>query len=192
MGFARYYRRFIKNFSQITAPLYSLTGNLNFIWTDKCDTSFTDLKWLVWTSPVLQVPNWDIHFQISSDASYIAIGVVLGQEEDKKPYAIYYISKNLTPVVLNYTITEKEFLAVIYAINKFRHYVTRYLLFLYTNHSTIKYLANKPITSGRVTRWLLLLQEFDITIRDQLGKENLVSDILSRVPRTYDTVVVDD
>ena len=96
-------------------------------------------------------------FHLSSDASDTAIGVVLGHEEDKNPYDIYYISKNLTLAELNYTVTEKEFLAVIYAINKFRHYITRYQVFLYVDHSAIRYLANKPITNGRVTCWLLLL-----------------------------------
>ena len=122
-----------------------------FIWTDKRDTAFTDLKWLVSTTPVLRGPNWDIPFQISSNASDTTIRAILGQEEDKKPYAIYFISKNLTPTELNYTATKKEFLVVIYAINKFRHYITGYPVFLYTNHSAIKYLANKPITNGRVT-----------------------------------------
>jgi len=93
---------------------------------------------------------------------------------------------------LNYTVTKKEFLAVIYAINKFRHYITGYPVFLCTDHSAIKYLANKLITNGRVTHWLLLLQEFDITIRDRPGKENLVANFFSQVPITYDTVAVDD
>ena len=77
-------------------------------------------------APVLRGPNQDLPFQISSDASDTAIGVVLGQEEDKKPYAIYFITKNLSPAELNYTVTEKEFLVVIHAINKFRHYIIRY------------------------------------------------------------------
>jgi hypothetical protein len=101
----------------------------------------------------------------------------LGQEEDHLPYAIYFISKNMTPVELNYTVTEKEFLAVIYAINKFKHYITGYATFVHTDHSTIKYLMNKPITNARVTRWLLLLQEFDITIVDRPGKECKIPDI---------------
>jgi len=82
------------------------------------------------------------------DASDVTIGVVLDQEEDRKPYSIYYISKNLTIVGLNYTITKNEFLAIIYDINKFRHYITGYQVFLYTDHSTIRYLAKKPITNG--------------------------------------------
>jgi len=82
---------------------------------------------------------------------------MLGQK-DLSPYAIYYTSKNLIHTELNYTVTEKEFLAIIHAINKFRNYITRNETFVYTDHSTIRYLMNKPVTNGRVTRWLLLLQ----------------------------------
>ena len=113
LGFARYYWRFIKGFSQIAALLYDLTGNIDSIWTNKCDIAFAELKRLVSTPPVLRGLNWDIPFHISSNASDTTIGVVLGQEEDKEHYAIYHISKNLTPVDLNYTVTENEFLAVI-------------------------------------------------------------------------------
>jgi len=157
LGFSGYYRRFIEHFSHIYTPLYALTGNVDFLWIEKFERAFQDLKKLVSTAVVLRGPNWELPFQISSDASNTAIGAVLGQEEDKKPYEIYYISKNLSPTELNYTVTEKEFLAVIHAINKFMHYITGYLVILYTDHSTIKYLANKPITNGRITRWLILL-----------------------------------
>ena len=67
------------------------------------------------------------------------------------------LAKNLTPAELNYTVTEKEFLAVVHAINKFRHYITGYPVVLYTDHSAIKFLANKLVTNGRVTTWLILL-----------------------------------
>ena len=87
---------------------------------------------------------------------------------------------------------EKEFFVVIYAINKFRHYITGHLVVLYTDHSAIKYLANKPVTNGRVTSWLILLQEFDITIKDRRGKENPVADFLSRMPKTDDSSAVED
>ena len=78
LGFSGYYRRFIEHYSQIVAPLYALTGNVDFIWTDKCDHAFEDLKKIVSTAPVLRGPNWDFPFQISSDASNTAIGAVLG------------------------------------------------------------------------------------------------------------------
>jgi hypothetical protein len=192
LGASGYYRRFMENFARTAAPLHALTGNVEFQWSDKCDVAFAGLKKLISTTPVLRGPNWKIPFHISTDASDISIGVVLGQEEDKKPYAIYFISKNLTPAELNYTVTEKEFLVVIHAINKFRHYITGYPVILYTDHSAIRYLANKPITNGWVTRWLLLLQEFDITIKDRPGRENLVADFLSRIPKTDDSLTVED
>eukprot|EP00253_Pinus_taeda_P028134 PITA_28134 len=97
----------------------------------------------------------------------------------------------MTPAELNYTITEKEFLAVIYAINKFKHYITGYTTFVHTDHSAIKYLMNKSVTNARVTRWLLLLEEFDITIVDRPGKENVVADFLSRL-KTNENIPVDD
>lgn len=106
-------------------------------------------------------PNWKLPFQISTDASDTALGAILGQK-DLIPYAIYYTSKNLTPTELNYTVTEKEFLVVFHAINKFRHYIIGYETLVHINHSAIRYFMNKPITNGRVTRWLLLLQEFII------------------------------
>eukprot|EP00253_Pinus_taeda_P028738 PITA_28738 len=192
LGFFGYYRRFIEHYSRIVAPLYALTGNVDFLWTEKCNQDFKELKKLVSTAPVLRGPNWNLPFQISSDASDTAIGAVLGKEEDKKPYAIYYISKNLSSAELNYTVTEKEFLAIIHAVNKFRHYITGYPVVLYTDHSAIKYLANKPVTNARITRWLILLQEFDITIKDRPSKENPVADFLSRIPKSIETTAVED
>ena len=87
----------------------------------------------------------------------------------------------MTPTECNYTVTKKEFLVVAYSINKFRHYITSYETFIHTDHSSIISLMTKPITNGRVTRWLLLLQEFNINIVDRRGKENFVVDFLSRM-----------
>eukprot|EP00253_Pinus_taeda_P020212 PITA_20212 len=192
LGHAGYYRRFIKNFSKTASPLFVLlTKNVEFKWTDDCEKAFDELKHQLSTAPILKGPDWALPFHISSDASGTAIGAVLGQEENNLPYAIYFISKNMTPAKLNYTVTEKEFLAVIYAINKFRHYITGYTTFVHTDHSAIKYLMNKSITNARVTRWLLLLQEFDITIVDRPGKENVVADFLSRL-KINENIPVDD
>ena len=96
-------------------------------------------------------------------------------------FFIYYISKSLHGPELNYTITKKELLVVVYALNKFRHYVIGYPIFVHTDHSAIRYLMKKPVVSSRLARWLLLLQEFDITIIDKLGKSNIVADYLSRL-----------
>jgi hypothetical protein len=93
---------------------------------------------------------------------------------------------------LNYTVTEKEFLAVVHDINKFHHYIIGYEVFLHTDHSTITFLMNKPITNGRVTRWILLLQEFNITMLDRIGKHNVVAAFLSRIKTEDDDIPVDD
>ena len=89
-------------------------------------------------------------------------------------------------------VTKKEFLAIVYAINKFRHYITGYSTFIHTNHSAIRYLMKKPITNARVTRWLFLLQEFDITIVDRPWKENVVTYSLSRLTYNDDDTPVED
>eukprot|EP00253_Pinus_taeda_P017990 PITA_17990 len=149
--------------------------NVNFIYP------ISDSRWV---SPLVIVPKKD-------DASDTALGAVLGQK-DFVPYAIYYTSTNLTPTELNYTVTEKDFSAVVHAINKFRHYITGYETFIHTDHSAIRYLMNKPVTNGRVTRWLLLLQEFNITVLDRPGKQNTVADFLSRIQNTKEDSPIED
>ena len=112
-------------------------------------------------------PDWSLPFHISIDASDISIGGDIGQKEGQASYAIYFIRKNLTRAKLNYTVTEKEFLVVVYSFNKFCNYITGYGFFLHTDHYDIISLMNKPITNCRVTQWILLLQEFNITVVDR-------------------------
>jgi hypothetical protein len=108
------------------------------------------------------------------------------------PYVIYFVSKNLSLAEVNYTVTEKELLVVVHAINIFRHYITGYQAFVHIDHSTIKLLMNKPVTNPRVTAWLLLLQEFNINIIDRPGKDNLMDDFLSRMIHLGDNAPVED
>jgi hypothetical protein len=96
-----------------------LAKDVEFHWDPQCQISFEILKQKLSTAPILRGPNWSLPFHICTDASDIALGVVLGQRENQVPYAIYFVSKNLSPVEINYTVTEKEFLAVVHAINKF-------------------------------------------------------------------------
>ena len=123
---------------------------------------------------MLRGPNWSLPFHICTDASDTALGDMLRQRENQLPYAIYFVHKILSPIEVNYTIIDKEFLSVVHAINKFRHYITGYEFCVHTYHSTIRFLMNKPMKNARVTRWLLPLQEFNITIIDIPGKDNLV------------------
>jgi hypothetical protein len=169
-----------------------LTKDVDFLWTDQCQTIFETLRAKLFVAPVLRGPNWALPFHKSTDASDTAIGGVLGQKYDHHSYAIYFVSKNLSPPELKYTVTKKELLVFVHPINKFHHYIIGYEVFVHTDHSSIRFLMNKPITNGRVTWCLLLLQEFNITILDQPGKENLVVDFISRINHEGDYILVDD
>ncbi|RVW37064.1 Transposon Tf2-11 polyprotein [Vitis vinifera] len=116
-----------------------------------------------------------------------AIGAVLGQREDGKPYVIYYASKSLNDAQRNYTTTEKELLAVVYALDKFRAYLIGSSIVVFTDHSALKYLLTKQDAKARLIRWILLLQEFNLQIRDKKGVENVVADHLSRLNIAHDT-----
>ena len=158
LGHVGYYRHFIKDFSKIASPLYTLlTKEAKFIWTPECNEAFLQLKELLTTTPVLKGSDWSLPFHIHIDALDYVVGIVLGQKPINIENAIYYISKNLHGPKLNYMISEKELFPVIYALNKFRHYVTRYPIFVHTDHLAIRYLMNKLAVTGQLARWLLLL-----------------------------------
>ena len=101
------------------------------------------------------------------DASDFVVGAVLGQTNDKKHYAIAYASKTLARPQLNYATTEKELLAVVFAIDKFRSYLVGAKVIVYMDHAALKYLLTKKDAMPQLIRWILLLQEFDIEIRDK-------------------------
>ena len=101
------------------------------------------------------------------DASDYAIGVVLGQREDKKAFVIYYASKTLDSAQANCTTTEKEFLAIVFALEKFRSYIVGSPVTIFIDHAVLKYLLSKQDTKPRLTRWILLCQEFNLTIKDK-------------------------
>ena len=115
------------------------------------------------------------------DASDYSIGAVLGQREDKKAFVIYYASKTLDSVQSNYTTTEKEFLAVVFALEKFRSYIVGSPVTIFIDHAALKYLLSKQDTKPRLTRWILLCQEFNLNIKDKKGVENVVANHLSRL-----------
>ena len=119
-----------------------------------------------------------------SDASDFAIGAVLGQRIDNKQHVIYYSSRTLNDAQMNYTTAEKEFLAVVFALEKFRPYLLRSKITIFTNHSVLRYLMIKKDAQAQLIHWILLLQEFDLKIRDKKGIENIVADHLSRIPNS--------
>ncbi|RVW61762.1 Retrovirus-related Pol polyprotein from transposon opus [Vitis vinifera] len=135
--------------------------------------------------PLLRAPNWQLPFEVMCDASDFVIGAVLGQREDGKPYVIYYASKTLNEAQRNYTTTEKEFLAVVFALDKFRAYLVGSFIVVFTDHSALKYLLTKQDAKARLIRWILLLQEFNLQIKDKKGVENVESLVLIEVAPWY-------
>ncbi|GJR03952.1 reverse transcriptase domain-containing protein [Tanacetum coccineum] len=160
-----------------------------FVFSQVCTDAFETLKKKLTKAPILVVPDWNLPFELMCDASYFAIGKVLGQRKSKHFQSIHYASKTMTEAQIHYTTTEKEMLAVVYAFEKFRPYLVLSKSIVYTDHSALKYLLNKQDVKPRLLRWVLLLQEFDIIIRDKKGMENLAADHLSRLENPHKDVL---
>nr|XP_009797491.1 PREDICTED: uncharacterized protein LOC104243910 [Nicotiana sylvestris] len=182
LGYAGFYRRFIKDFSKISSPLCRLLEkDVAFKFDDSCLKAFEKLKERLVTAPIIIAPDWEQPFELMCDTSDVVVGVVLGQRRNKIFHSIYYASKTLNPAQMNYTVTEKELLAVVWVFYKFRSYLVGTKVTVYTDHSAIRYLFKKKDAKPRLIRWVLLLQEFDLEIRDRKEIENQVADHLSRL-----------
>ena len=114
-----------------------------FIFDDSCLVAFEKLKQLLTSSPIIQPPNWSLPFELMCDASDYAIGAALGQRVDRIPHVIYYASMTLNDAQLNYSTTEKEMLAVVFALEKFRSYLIGCKIIVFTDHAALKYLLTK-------------------------------------------------
>ena len=182
LGHAGFYRRFIKDFSKIATPLCDLLKkDVTFDLTDECKHAFDTLKAHLTAAPIIKAPDWSLPFEIMCDASDYAVGAVLGQRVGRASHVIYYASMTLNGAQKNYSTTEKELLAVVYALDKFRQYLLGVKVIIHTDHAALRYLMTKKESKPRLIRWVLLLSEFDVEIRDKKGSENSVADHLSRI-----------
>nr|GFA45768.1 reverse transcriptase domain-containing protein [Tanacetum cinerariifolium] len=187
LGHAGFYRRFIKDFSKISRPItHLLEKNSPFIFSNECIQAFRTLKDKLTETPILIAPNWDQPFELMCDASDFAVGAVLGQRINKHFRPIHYASKTMNQAETNYTTTEKEMLAVVYAFEKFRSYLIMNKSIVYTDHSALKYLFAKKDVKACLLRWILLLQKFDFKVIDTRGAKNYAADHLSRLENLYE------
>ena len=115
----------------------------------------------------MRAPNWQFPFEVICDATDLAIRAVLKKREDGKPYVVYYARKTFNEAQRNYTTTEKELLVVVYALDKFRAYLVGSDIIIFTYHSALKYLLTKKDAKARLIIWILLLQEFNLQIKDK-------------------------
>ncbi|RVW82329.1 Retrovirus-related Pol polyprotein from transposon 17.6 [Vitis vinifera] len=154
------YRRML--FGLCNAPAtFQRCKDAKFVWDERCQRSFEQLKQFLTTALI-----------------------------DGKPYVIYYASKTLNEARMNYTTIEKELLAVVFALDKFRAYLVGSFIVVFTDHLALKYLLTKKDAKARLIRWILLLQEFNLQIKDKKGMENVVADHLSRLAIAHNSHVL--
>ncbi|KAL6315760.1 hypothetical protein AAG906_007186 [Vitis piasezkii] len=183
LGHAGFYRRFIQDFSKIFQPLcVLLLEDAKFIWTKACQEAFERLKSLLTTAPIVRPPNWSLPFELMCDASDYAMEAIPSQKEDGKPYVVYYASKTLNDAQKNYTTTENELLVVVFALDIFKNYLLGTSIIIFTDHLALKYLLNKNDAKSRLIRWILLLQEFNIQIKDKQGFPNDALCAMEKLP----------
>jgi uncharacterized DUF497 family protein len=178
LGLAFYYRKFIKNFAKIAAPLTNLLKKsaITYEWEEACDEAFEKLKGILVKALVLKLPDFDKEFEIHSDASDFAIGGVLMQEE--RPVA--FESKKLSETERRWPTHEKEMWAVIHCLKTWGHYIGSKDVVVWIDNVTLKYFATQPKLSSKQVRWQDRLALFNVDIRHKPGKENIVLDTLSQ------------
>ena len=184
LGMVAFYSRFIPGYANIAAPLTDLTKKMapNKVSWGKCqDQAFNKLKDRLIKSPVLRVPNCKEQFILRTDASDIGLGAVLGQDINGCKQPVAYASRKLLDREKNYTVMEKECLAVVWAIAKFHKYLFGQEFILETDHEPLLYINRSKLNNSRIMRWALALQPYRITVRAIAGKENRDADFLSRI-----------
>ncbi|GJR93530.1 reverse transcriptase domain-containing protein [Tanacetum coccineum] len=156
-----------------------LEKDIPFEFDDECQKAFELLKEKLKCAPVIVSPNWNLPFELMCDASDFAVGAILGQKDSKIFHPIYFASKILNPAQQKYTVTKKELMAVVFAFDKFKSYLILSKTIVHTDHSALRHLFKKQDAKPHLIRWILLLQEFEIEIKDRKGTKNVAADHLS-------------
>ena len=184
LGMCGYYRRFVENYATIAKPLTDLTKkNTSFKWNLECNQAFMKLKAVLTTHPVLASPNFDMPFELSVDASDVGMGAVLHQVYENVKHPVSYFSKKFNEAQRKYSTVEKETLALVLALNHFEVYLSSspIPIKVHTDHNPLVFLNKFKNKNQRLTKWSLLLQEWNLDINHVPGRYNIVPDILSRV-----------
>ncbi|XP_035541481.1 uncharacterized protein LOC118344569, partial [Juglans regia] len=176
-GLASFYRRFVKDFSTIAAPLTEvIKKNVGFHWGANQENAFATIKERLCSAPVLALPDFNKAFEIECDASGIGIGAVLMQ--DRRPIAFF--SEKLSGASLKYPTYDKELYALVRALETWQHYLWPREFVIHTDHESLKHLKGQGKLNKRHARWMEYIETFPYVIRYKQGKENIVADALSR------------
>lgn len=183
IGMVVWHDRFIEHFSSLLAPITDTLKNphLPYKWTPQADLAFVNIKKALVNSPILALPDYNLPFRIHCDASNVGVGAMLTQLQNNSEKVIAYYSAKLTPTQQRYFTTEKECLAVILSLENFKKYFDGTHVTVFTDHASLIWLNRFKESNGRLVRWALRLQEFNITIQHKKGKHMQVPDALSRI-----------
>ena len=164
-----------------------------FKWTEECDKAFKTLKECLARAPILQPPRWNDEFHVHTGASAYAIGAVLAQAgQAHMDFPITFASRQLNQAERNYSTTEREALAMIFAVKKFRHYLLANPFLFYVDHQALLYLVNKTSPTGRIARWIVTLLEFDFRVVIRKGTDHVLADHFSRLNNGEAPIGIDD
>ena len=182
LGICNYYRRFIKEYAKIAQPLFKLLKTEEkFVWGEEQTTAFERLKMELVSYPILRQPDLSKPFIVYTDASGYALGAVLSQKDDEnREYVCAYVSRLLKGAEVHYGITEKECLAVVWAIKQFRIYIYGTKFLVVTDHSALAWLMNITEPAARLARWAIYLQAYEFEIMHRKGVIHTNADTLSR------------
>ena len=187
LGMTGFYRRWIKNYAEMARHLNDMLKkdvNIGSDWGKKQDDAILDLKTAITSYPVLRQPMLDRPWIVACDASNYAIGASLGQMVDGKMTVTAYCSRALHGPELNYPIQHKEALALVYAVEKFNHYLLgcpHFTIRMWTDHQSLTFMQNQKDLAGRMARWAMKLANYRATIKYLKGPKNIVADALSRL-----------
>jgi hypothetical protein len=185
IGITSYYRKYVKDYATIAAPLTALTGkNRQFVWSGQCEDAFISLKRALASPPILAMPIDDGQYVLDTDSSDFAIGAVLSQVQNGEERVIAYASRHLCQREQNYCVTRRELLAVVFYLKYFRHYLlgAAYPTKVRTDHAAIQWLRRIPEPVGQQARWLEIMEEFEISIEHRAGRSHGNADAMSRDP----------
>lgn len=182
LGLAGFYRKHIPNFSKIANPLHVLLkDNVVFEWNDECVSAFNKLIETISKDIVLQFPDFDKTFYLTTDASNFGLGAVLSQKDENGfDCPLAFISRSINSAEINYTTTEKECLAIVWGVLQFRHYLTGRKFVILSDHRPLVWLDSVIDPGARLLRWRLKLNNYNYELQYTPGKTNYVADELSR------------